>query len=81
MGCGRPIITIPFIHAKEIVTPERGILAELGNPKSFSKAITKLLSDESLRERMGENAYEFTRHMLWDNVADSYMKVFEEYLK
>jgi len=81
MGCGRPAITIPFVHAKEIVTPERGILVELGNPKSFSSAIKKLLSDELLRERMGENAYEFTRHMLWDNVAGSYMKVFEEFLK
>lgn len=81
MGCGRPAVTIPFVHAKEIVTPERGILVELGNPKSFSEAIKKLLSDESLRESMGKNAYEFTRHMLWDNVAGSYLKVFEESLK
>jgi glycosyltransferase involved in cell wall biosynthesis len=78
MGCGRPVVTIPFVHAKEIVTPERGILVELGKPKSFSKAIKKLVSDEPLRENMGKNAYEFTRHMLWNNVADSYMKVFNE---
>ncbi len=81
MGCGRPAITIPFVHAKEIVNPKRGILVELGNPKSFSKAIMRLLLDESLRESMGENAYEFTRHMTWDNVANSYLKVFEGCLK
>jgi glycosyltransferase involved in cell wall biosynthesis len=81
MGCGRPVVTIPFLHAKEIVTPERGMLVELGKPKSFRTAIKKLLSDESLRESMGKNAYEFTRHMLWDNVAGSYLKVFEESLK
>ncbi len=81
MGCGRPAITIPFVHAKEIVNPKRGILVELGNPKSFSKPIMRLLLDESLRESMGENAYEFTRHMTWDNVANSYLKVFEGCLK
>ena len=81
MGCGRPVVTIPFLHAKEIVTPERGILVELRKPKSFRTALKKLLSDEPLRESMGKNSYDFTRHMLWDNVAGSYLKVFEESLK
>jgi len=80
MGCGRPFITIPFEHAREIVTPERGILVELGNPESFKKAIIKLLSDKQLRESMGKNAYEFTRHMTWSSVAESYMKVFNEFM-
>jgi glycosyltransferase involved in cell wall biosynthesis len=80
MGCGRPFITIPFEHAREIITPERGILAELGNPESFKKAILKLLSDKELRESMGENAYKFTRHMTWPSVAESYMDIFREYL-
>jgi len=80
MGCGRPVITIPFLHAKEVVTKDRGILVELGNSESYSKAIIKLLSNPELRETMGKNAYDYTRHMLWYNVAKSYMDVFEEYL-
>ncbi|MCH8067322.1 MAG: glycosyltransferase family 4 protein [Nanoarchaeota archaeon] len=80
MGCGRPVITIPFLHAKEVVTKDRGILVELGNPKSYKEAIIKLLSNPELREKMGKNAYKYTRQMTWPNVAESYMKVFNEYM-
>ena len=80
MGCGRPVITIPFLHAKEIVTPDRGILVKLGNPESYSKALIKLLSDPELREKMGKHAYDYTRHMVWHNVAESYMDVFKKYI-
>ena len=80
MGCGRPVITIPFLHAKEAVTPDRGILVEINDSKAYTKAIIRLLSDPALREQMGKNVYEYTRHMLWKNVANSYMKVFSKYL-
>ena len=79
MGCGRPVITIPFLHAKEAVTKDKGILVKLGGSKSFSKAIIKILSNPKLREQMGKNAYRYTRHMVWNNVAKSYMKVFRRH--
>ena len=80
MGCGRPVIIIPFLHAKEVVTKDRGVLVELGNSESYAKAIIKLLSNPELREKMGKNAYDYSRPMLWSNVAESYMKVFNEYM-
>ena len=79
MGCGRPVVSTPFLHAKEIVTSERGILAEFNNSESFADAILQLLSDSSLREKMEKNAYSHTRQMTWPNVALSYMKIFEKY--
>ena len=77
MGCGRPVVTIHFLHAREAVTKNRGILVRLGDPRSFSRAIIRILSDPKLRERMGKNAYKYTRHMVWNNVAKSYMRVFK----
>ena len=78
MGCGCPVITIPFLHAKEAVTPDRGILVELGSPESFSAAIRKLVEDASLRESMGRNAYEYARKMTWPNIAKTYENIFDE---
>lgn len=80
MGCGRPVITHPFLHAKEAVTKDRGILVKLGDSKSYAKAIIRLLSNPELREKMGKNAHKYTRHMVWNNVAKSYMKVFKRYI-
>ena len=78
MGCGKPVICHPFIHAKEVVTADRGILVELGNSQAYSEALIKLLANPELREKMGQNAYQYTRRMTWDNVAGSYLEVFNQ---
>jgi len=79
MSCGRPVVSTPFLYAKELVNHERGILVEFNNSESFADAILQLLSNPELRERMGKNTYSYTRHMTWPNVALSHMKVFEKY--
>jgi glycosyltransferase involved in cell wall biosynthesis len=81
MGCGKPVVSHPFIHAQEVVTPERGVLVELGNSRSYTEAISMLLANPSLRESMGKNAYAYTRNMTWPRVAEEYRKVFDAYVK
>jgi glycosyltransferase involved in cell wall biosynthesis len=80
MGCGRAVVSTPFLHAKEVVNEERGMLAEFNNPKSFSDAIIKMLSNPKMKETMENNAYAYTRHMSWPNVALSYMNLFNEHI-
>jgi|TARA_Y100000310_G_C20676019_1_gene813074 glycosyltransferase involved in cell wall biosynthesis len=79
VGCGRPVITIPFLHAKELITKNKGILVNINDSKSYAKAILKLLDNEKLRKIMSKNAYNASRFMLWNNVAESYLKIFKKY--
>ena len=81
MGCGRAIISTPFLHAKDIVTENRGRLVEFQNPDSFKEALLEILGNSALRKEMERNAYHYTRHMTWQNVAMSYGRVFKEILK
>jgi len=81
MGCGRAVVSTPFLHAKEYVTPERGILTKFEDSKSISDAVIKILSSNELKKSMERNAYAFTRSMTWPNVALSYMKLFDRYTK
>ena len=78
MGCGRAVVATHFLHSKDIVTPERGILVEFNDSKSIADAIIKILSDPGLKEKMERNAYEFTRQMVWHNVALEYKKIFDD---
>jgi glycosyltransferase involved in cell wall biosynthesis len=80
LGTGRVVISTPFIYAKDIITPKVGVLTEFNDPNSFSKAIIQILSNERLRKDMEYNAYSYTRHMIWPNVALAYGKVFKTYL-
>jgi glycosyltransferase involved in cell wall biosynthesis len=81
MGCGRAVVSTPFVHAKEYVTRDRGLLAKFNQPETFSDAIINILSNPELKSRMERNAYAFTRGMTWPNVALSYMKMFDKYVE
>ncbi len=81
MGCGRAVISTPFLHAQDIVTENRGRLIKFKEPESFKEAILEILENNSLKKEMERNAYHYTRHMTWQNVAMSYGRVFKEILK
>ncbi|MDO8460121.1 MAG: glycosyltransferase [Nanoarchaeota archaeon] len=78
MGCGRPVISTPFLHAREAVTPEKGILVKFDDSKSFQDAIFYLLLRPDKRKEMGTVAYHYTRKMTWENVALEYLDVFKK---
>ncbi|MEK6843835.1 MAG: glycosyltransferase [Nanoarchaeota archaeon] len=81
MGSGRTVIATPFIHAKDIVTENRGRLVEFKNSESIKNALSELLSIKEKRKDMERNSYYYTRHMTWPNVAMAYGRVFKEILK
>ncbi len=80
MGCGRAVISTPFLHAQDIVNSERGILVDFKNPKSFEKAILNMLENPDSRKQMEKNSYYYTRPMTWPNVAMHYCDVFNKHL-
>ena len=79
LGSGRPVISTAFAQAKQDITSKVGILIDFKNPSAFIDAIVKLISNNELCLQMGKNAYFRTRHMIWENVAHSYMKYFSQF--
>jgi glycosyltransferase involved in cell wall biosynthesis len=80
MGCGRAVISTPFLHAKDALSFNKGIIVKMGNSDSFNKAILSLLRNPNLREEMEKESYYYTRHMTWPNVAISYSRMFSKYI-
>ena len=79
MGCACSIISTPFLHAKDLVTENKGILTKFNNSDSFKQAILNLAENKTKRKNMAKDAYYDTRNMTWDNVALSYMDVFTKH--
>lgn len=80
MGCGKAIVSTPFLHAKDAVTDKVGVLVKFKDSKSFAKGILKVLSNPELKDSMEKEAYRYTRHMTWPNVAIAYMDLFNKYV-
>ena len=78
---GKPIIASDIPGCREIVRDgENGILVQVKNVSELSKAITRLLKDKSLREKMGDNGRhivekEFTKEIVNRETLEIYKKI------
>ena len=77
-ACKTPAVAYSVPGLRDSVKDmEIGMLVEPGNIEKLAKAITWLLADEALRNRLGENAYRYVQQFSWDKVAESFLKVVE----
>ncbi len=69
MVAGRPIVTGSGSVSRELAIDEVNCLAPAMEPVAIADAITRLLDDEGLRERIIRNASETVKRFYWDNIA------------
>jgi glycosyltransferase involved in cell wall biosynthesis len=77
-GAGKAVVSTPYWYAQELLAEDRGVLVPFGDPGAIARAVTGLLEDDARRNAMRKNAYKIGREMVWDNVARSYMRSFED---
>jgi glycosyltransferase involved in cell wall biosynthesis/CBS domain-containing protein len=76
LSTGKAIVTTPFLHAEEVVSDGAALECEFKDPNSIAECVNALLKDDQIRQRFGRMAYEYSRAMIWPNVAMSYVNVF-----
>lgn len=76
IGCGRAIVSTPYLYAKSVLSNERGLLADFRNPQSISDGVNRILSDARLRAKLEDNCYQWGRRTTWHNVAIEYLDAF-----
>jgi len=76
-GLGKPVVSTPYWHARELLTEGCGVLVPFGNAAAIGGEIAKLLTDDVRRQAMSRRAYAASRMMTWECTAERYMSVFE----
>jgi glycosyltransferase involved in cell wall biosynthesis len=76
-GLGKPVVSTPYWHARELLADGRGILVPFGDAAALGVEISKLLTNDVLRQAMRKRAYSSSRSMTWERTAERYMSVFE----
>jgi hypothetical protein len=77
LSAGKAIVSTPYLHAIELLDGERGTLVPFDDPQAIAEKTIALLDDETARHAMRKRAYLYTREMVWQRVAQKYMKSFE----
>jgi glycosyltransferase involved in cell wall biosynthesis len=76
VGYGRAIISTPYLYAKEMLSEERGLLAEFKNSDSLFKCLKYILQNPEQKIRMEKNTIKLGKTMYWNIVAKHYTDVF-----
>ena len=76
LGAGKAIISTPYWHAAELLADGRGELVPFEDPAALADVAIELLDNHAARDAMRRRAYLYSRHMVWDRVAQSYMQTF-----
>jgi UDP-glucose:(heptosyl)LPS alpha-1,3-glucosyltransferase len=77
MGCGLPVITTDKVGAGELLSGESAkYIVPSHDPKSLAKAISELILDSSLRERLGKLNTELARANSEELVYEKFDQVF-----
>ncbi|MBZ5657948.1 MAG: glycosyltransferase family 4 protein [Acidobacteriia bacterium] len=76
LGAGKAIISTPYWHTAELLDDGRGALVPFEDPGAIADTVIELLGNDAARQAMCKRAYTYARRMVWDRVAQSYMRAF-----
>ena len=76
-GAGKAVVSTPYWHAAELLADDRGVLVPFGDAPAIAREVIGLLRDDTRRHAIRKNAYKIGREMVWNNVAQMYMRTFE----
>ncbi len=78
LGAGKATVSTPYWYAQEMLADGRGRLVDFRDGDAIATEVIDLLDNETERHAIRKRAYTFTRSMVWSQVAQDYLDVFEQ---
>lgn len=79
LACGVPVLAAQQPPFDELIESDYGLLVDESDKIAVAAAINGLLGDPTLRKAMGQvGRRQVLQHHTWDQVADSYLRLFTE---
>lgn len=76
MGYGKAIVSTPYSYAREMLANGRGFLAEFRDADSLAGHIRYILDNPQVKEEMEKRTLSVGRTMMWENIANHYIRLF-----
>jgi glycosyltransferase involved in cell wall biosynthesis len=80
VGCGKAVVSTPYIYAKELLARGRGFLIPFKDDAAFSQTIVRLATDTEMRDIARRRAYKYGRKMVWSRVVIEFARIYENAL-
>jgi len=76
VGYGRAIVSTPYLYAKEMLSEERGLLADFEDADSLARGLNIILQNPEQKTKIEKNTMKLGKTMYWPIVAKHYTDVF-----
>lgn len=80
-GYGRVIVSTPYLYAQEMLAHGRGLLADFRSPGTLAERIEEVMEHPDRQEEMEKRTLELGKTMYWGQVANHYLRVFQNELQ
>jgi glycosyltransferase involved in cell wall biosynthesis len=81
LGCGKAIVSTPYLYAEEVLADGRGTLVDFRSPDAIADAVIELMDNPDKKEQMESLAYKYGRRTAWFNVAIDYLDLFHRVMQ
>ncbi len=71
VGLGKPVVSTPYVHARELLAGGHGRLVDFGDSAGFASAIASLLADPQAMASLRGRTYSLGRTMIWPRFAEA----------
>lgn len=78
VGMGKPIVSTPYVQAREVLGDNVGCLVPFRDPQAMAQALCSLLDDKLLSETHAARAYAYGRTMIWSELARNVERLLSE---
>ncbi len=78
LGAGKAVVSTPYLHAKEALADDRGILVDFRSPEQLSDAFNAILGDHELKQRLETNAYAYANEATWPKTGARMVEALSE---
>ena len=78
VGLGKAVVSTPYVHARELLANEVGLLIEPSDAQAIATAVTGLLDDPARLAAMQRRAYAKGRETIWPRFADASARLIEQ---
>jgi mannosylfructose-phosphate synthase len=82
MACSKPVVASKLGGIRDVISSgENGLLIDPSNAREFADAMTTLLRDQQLANRMGQIACKtIQRHFSWEAIAERHIAFYEKFI-
>jgi predicted GH43/DUF377 family glycosyl hydrolase/glycosyltransferase involved in cell wall biosynthesis len=78
LGAGKAVVSTPYLHAKEALADDRGILVDFHAADQIAEAVNTILDDPKLKARLEKNAYRYANEATWPKTGARFLDVMRE---